>query len=133
LEPGTSTTTTKFLGLAAPRISDKQGTVIPDENVLDLLLGLLIDVLLVVSDERLGDALPDGVDLRGMTSTLDANPHVDAIEAVATQKENGLEHLVAQDLRLHQLDWGSVDLDQTLPTLAVGHCHGRLLPPEALH
>ncbi|ONK60122.1 uncharacterized protein A4U43_C08F14550 [Asparagus officinalis] len=62
LEPGASSAAAKLLGLAPPRISDKQGPVVADEDVLDLLLGLLVDVLLVEGDEGLGDALADGVD-----------------------------------------------------------------------
>ena len=90
LEPSPSTTTTELLGLAAPWISDEQGTVIADENILDLLFALLIHVLLVEGDECLGDALTDGVDLGGVASTLDADAHVDAGETVSSKEEDGL-------------------------------------------
>ena len=133
LEPGASTATAELLGLAAAGIGDEEGAVVPDEDVLDLLLGLLVDVLLVVSDESLGYALPDGVYLGGVTAALHADAHVHAGEAVATEEEDWLEGLEAEDLRLHQLDRAAVDLNEASAALAVGHCHRRLLPPEALH
>nr|GMD09921.1 ATP synthase F1 gamma subunit [Ipomoea batatas] len=110
LEPGTSTATTELLGLAAPRVSYKQE-----------------------SYERLGDGLTDGVDLGSVTSSFDANANVHTGEAVAAQEEDRLEGLVAEDLRLDQLDWDAVDLDESAAALAVSHCHRRLLTPEALN
>ena len=83
LEPGASTATTELLGLTAPGIGDEEGAVVSDEDILDLLLGLLVDVLLVEGDEGLGDGLADGVDLGGVTAALDADAHVDAGEALA--------------------------------------------------
>jgi hypothetical protein len=38
---------------------------------------VLVDVLLVVGDDGLGDRLADGVDLRGVTTTGNANADVD--------------------------------------------------------
>ena len=132
LEPGASTTTTELLGLTAPRIGDEESTVVPYEDVLDLLLGLLVDVLLIEGDEGLSDALTDGVDLGGVTTALDADAHVNASEALAAEEEDWLVRLVAEDLRLHQLDGAAVDLDQTATTLTVGDGHRRLLAAEAL-
>jgi len=133
LEPRTCATPTKLLGLAAPGIRDEQGTIVPHQNVLDLLLTLFINVLLVERDERLGDALANGVDLGGVAAALDADAHVDAGEAALSQQEDGLEGLKAEDLRLDELDGAAVDLDEAAPALAVGHGHRRLLATEALH
>ena len=66
--------TSKLLGLVPPGISDQQGAVVLDKDVLDLLLALLIHVLLVVGDQGLGESLSDGVDLRHVTTSL----HTDA-------------------------------------------------------
>ena len=74
-----------------------------------------------------------GVDLRGMTSALDADPHVDAGEAVATEEEDRLISLEAENLRLNKLDWEAIDFDEPVAALAVRHGDGRLLPAEALH
>lgn len=112
LEPSPCTATTKLLGLAAPGVSDKKGSVIPDEDILDLLLALLVDVLLVVCNEGLGYALADGVDLGSVAPTLDTDPHIDTGETVPSQQEYRFVRLEPRDLRLHQLYRAPVDLDQ---------------------
>lgn len=86
LEPCTSTTPTKLLRLAAPGISHQQSPIVPHQDILDLLLRLLVDVLLVEGDESFRDGLTDSIDLRGVTSSLDADAHVHAGEAVAAEK-----------------------------------------------
>ena len=43
LETGTGTTTTELLGLAATRIGNKERSVVAEEDVLDFLLGGLIN------------------------------------------------------------------------------------------
>ena len=56
---GSGSGTSELLGLVPPGIRDEQRAVVGDQDVLDLLLGGLIDILLVVGDERLGDGLTD--------------------------------------------------------------------------
>ncbi|CAL9093231.1 unnamed protein product [Musa acuminata var. zebrina] len=132
-ETGTGAATTELLGLAPAGIRDEKSSVVADEDVLDLLLGLLVDVLLVEGDEGLGDALADGVDLGGLPATADADADVDARKPLPAEEEDGLEGLQAEDLRLHQLDRDAVHLDQPAAALTVRHRHRRLLPAEALH
>lgn len=50
LEPSASTATTELLGLAAPGVGDEESAIVPNEDVLDLLLGLFVHVLLVEGD-----------------------------------------------------------------------------------
>lgn len=133
LEPGAGSASTELLGLAAAGIGDEEGAVVAGEDVLGLLLGGLVDVLLEVGDEPLGDGLADGVDLRRLPAAADADPHVDVLEAGAAGEQDGLERLEPQHLRADQLDRGAVHLDQATAGLGVGHRHGRLLPPEALN
>jgi hypothetical protein len=76
--------------------------------------------------------LPDGVNLRGVSSSLYANTHIDAGEFLTTQQQNGLERLVSQNLRLHQFISTAIDLDQTSSPLTIGDGHSRLLEAEAL-
>lgn len=54
---------------------------------------MLIDVLLVVGDNGLGDGLADGVDLRGVTTTGDADADVDTGELVNADDQEGLVDL----------------------------------------
>ncbi|KAF4365039.1 hypothetical protein F8388_001787 [Cannabis sativa] len=126
LVPSPGTTTTELLRLASPGISDEQGPVVLPQNVLDLLLRLLVHVLLVESHQCLGDALTNGVDLRGVTSSLDTDPHVHAGET------DRLHRLEPEDLGFNQLDRGAVDLDQTASALTVSNCYRSLLASEAL-
>ena len=133
LETRTSTTPTKLLRLAPPRIRHEQSPIVPYQNVLHLLLRLLINILLVESHKRLGDALTNRVDLGSVTTAVDADPHVDASETVLPEEKHRLEDLESEDLWVEQLDRAAVELDQTAPASAVGDGDGRLHPSEALH
>ena len=84
----------------------------------DVLAGL-IDVLLVVGDDGLGDGLTDGVDLRCVSSSSYTNADVDLGELVETDEEDGLVDLEAQDLRLDEVERLSVDLNESLSSLAL--------------
>lgn len=77
LVAGAGTGTAELLGLAPPVVGDEECAVVLDEGLLELVLGVLVDVLLVVGDDGLGDGLADGVDLRGVTTTGDADADVD--------------------------------------------------------
>lgn len=61
---------------------------------------MLVNVLLVVGDDRLGDGLADGVDLRGVTTTGDADADVDTGELVGTDDQEGLVDLVIRALEI---------------------------------
>jgi hypothetical protein len=63
LEPGTRTVTAELLGLAPPVVGNEQCAVVLDEGLLELVLGVLVDVFLVVGDDGFGDGLADGINL----------------------------------------------------------------------
>jgi len=98
LEAGPGTRTTELLGLATAVIGDEEGTVELDESLLEHVLGVLVDELLVVGDQRLGNGLTDGVDLRSLTTTGDANTDVDVGELVEANNEDGLVDLYGTTL-----------------------------------
>jgi hypothetical protein len=77
LVPCARTGTTKLLGLAPPVVGNEQCAVVLDERLLELVLRVLVDVLLVVGDDGFGNGLADGVDLRSVTTTGDADADVD--------------------------------------------------------
>lgn len=54
---------------------------------------MLVDELLVVGDQGLGDGLTDGVDLRGVTTAGDADADVQVGELVKADNEEGLVDL----------------------------------------
>src|SRR6478735_7614417 len=63
LEARAGTLTTELLGLASAVVGNEEGSVELDESLLEEVLGVLIDKLLVVGDQGLGDGLSDGIDL----------------------------------------------------------------------
>jgi hypothetical protein len=125
--PGTGTSTTKLLGLAATRISDEEGTVVLKEDLLELVLGSLIDVLLVVGNDGLGKSLTDSVDLRSVSTSLDTDTDVNVGKLVRANTEDGLVDLELQDIRLDELERGAIETDKTLAGLAVGNSGGGFL------
>ena len=64
---------------------------------------MLIDVLLVVGDDGLGDGLTDGVDLGSVTTTSDANTDVDTGELVSADDQEGLVDLFGRKNRVRGL------------------------------
>ena len=84
LETRTGTWTTELLGLALSRIGDEQTSVVLDQDILDLLLGGLVDKLLVVGDQGLRDGLSDGIDLGNVTTTTHSNSDVNSGESIHT-------------------------------------------------
>jgi hypothetical protein len=71
---------------------------------------VLIDVLLVVGDNGLGDGLTDGVDLGCVSTTSNSDADVDIGEFLKTNDEEGFVDLESEDLRLNEVEWFSVDL-----------------------
>jgi hypothetical protein len=94
LVAGSGTGTAELLGLAATVVGDEQGSVELDEGLLEEVLGVLVDELLVVGDEGLGDGLTDGVDLGGVATAGDADADVDVGELVEADDEERLVDLV---------------------------------------
>lgn len=93
LEARASTLTTELLGLAATVVGNEESAVVLGQGLLEGVLAVLVDVFLVVGDQGLGDGLADGVDLRGVATTADANADVDLGELVNTNDEERLVDL----------------------------------------
>jgi hypothetical protein len=121
------TRTSKLLGFTATRIGNKKSTVILNKGFLDLLLGSFIDKLLVESNDGLGKSLTDSINLRSVTTTLDADSDINVGETFLTQKKNNFVNFELQDLRFKEFDRGTVDADETVTTLAVGNGSGGFL------
>lgn len=73
---------------------------------------MLVDELLVVCHDALGDGLADGVDLRGVPAAGDAHADVDGREFVEPDDEEGLVDLEAEHFRLHEVERGAVDFNE---------------------
>ena len=130
LETRAGATTAELLGLAAARVGDEERPVVAAEDLLHLLLGRLVDVLLVVGDERLGDGLADRVDLAHLAAAAHADPHVDALEAGLPGEQDRLQGLEAEHLWADELDRRAADLDEAAAGLAVGTAIAIFLLPK---
>ena len=76
LEASSCTSSSELLRLASSWVSNQEGSIVLKKKVLDFLLGGLVDVLLVVSDNSSGDGLSDGVHLGDSTTTLHSDADV---------------------------------------------------------
>lgn len=85
--------------------------------MLDLVLAVLIDELLVVCNERLGDGLTDGVDLRCVSTSGNADADIDVLELVETGDQERLVDLESEDLWLDEVEGLSVHLDESFTGL----------------
>lgn len=104
--------TTELLGLAPPGVCDQEGTVVGHKLLLQLHCAVSVDVLGVVRNDGLSDGLADGVNLRGVSSTLDADTDIEGSKGVLSSDEDGLVDLEAEDLRLDEVDGGTIDADE---------------------
>jgi len=84
LVSGSGTWTTELLGFTPSVIRNQERSVVLHEGLFQLVLGILVDVFLVVCDDRLGDGLSNSVDLRDVASTGDADTDVNFGEFVET-------------------------------------------------
>ena len=133
LVSSSGTWTSELLWLASSRVGNDQRSVITNEGISDLLLGSLINVLLIVSEETLGDGLTDGVDLRSVTTSSDSNSHIDLGEVLLTDQEHGLERLNSQCWWVNMVKGDTVDSDHTSTGLDEGNSDGVSLTTEGLH
>lgn len=93
LVAGAGTATTELLGLGTAVVGNQECAVVLSKSLLQLVLGVLIDVLLVVGDNGLGDGLTDGVDLGSVTTTGNTDTDVDTGELVSADDQEGLVDL----------------------------------------
>ena len=90
-------------------------------------------VLLVESNDALGNGLANGLNLRAGTTTADADADAQVLESVATKQEEGLVDLHSQGLGLKTLDGQSVNSDVSVTLSNVGDGSGVLLSSESLY
>ena len=95
LVSGSCTISSEFDRFVSSGISDEEVSIVLEHDLLKFTLGLLVFVLLVVSDDTFRDGLSDSVDLIRSTTTLYADAHVDILELVATDDKHGLKDLHA--------------------------------------
>lgn len=111
--------TSELLWLAPPVIRNEECTVECDQSLLQGVLAVLVDILLVVGDDALGNGLTDRIDLRGVTTTSNAHADVDLGELVESNDEERLVDLESQNLGLHEGERFAVHSDETFACLYV--------------
>jgi hypothetical protein len=126
LPASTGTTTTKLLGLHPSGIRDEERSVVCDELLLQLQRAVRINVLGVVGNESFGNGLTDGIDLRCVSTTLYPHTNIENAEGIFASDQNGLIDLETEDLRLDEVDGGTVDADEATTLLGVGDRSGSL-------
>lgn len=129
---GTGTWTTELLGFASSGIGNKKSSVVRDESLLQLILALFVNILLVVSNETLGNGLTDGIDLRDMTTTRDLNSDINVGKLIKTNNEERLVNLETKNLGFNKGDGDTINLEETLASLNVGNSGSSLLLTEGL-
>merc|ERR1719198_1345877 len=132
LEASAGAATTELLRLDTPGVSDDEAAVVRGQDVLDLLLGGLIDELLVVGHDALGNGLADGVDLRSETSALHADPDVELAGPLLAEEQEWLVHLGTEDVGLDGVQGAAVQAEVALASADKGNGNGGLLTAEAL-
>jgi len=93
---------------------------------------LLIDELLVVSDDSLGESLSDGVDLGDLTSSVGSDLDVKVGKLVLAEDEEGLLNLVAEEIRVDGVESESVDAETTLTRSDDGNSDSGFFASEGL-
>jgi hypothetical protein len=87
LVPCSCARATKLLGLAAPVVRYEQRAVMLYQRLLQRVLRVLVNVLLVVGDNRLGNRLPHRVHLRCVAAAGDPDADVNVREFVEADDE----------------------------------------------
>ena len=88
-----------------------------NKRLLQCVLAVLINELLVVCNNRLGNCLTNSVNLGSMSTTSNSDANVDTRELVEANNQEGFVNLESQDLGLDEVKRLSIDLDETLSSL----------------
>ncbi len=126
------TTTTELLWLHSSGVSNQQASVVSGVDLLQLVLGSLIDVLSSVCNQSLSQSLSDSVNLRNVTTTSNSDPNVQVGELVQANQKDWLVDLVSQDFWLNQSDWSTINLNKTSSGLNVSNSSCVLLLTKSL-
>lgn len=90
LVASTGSWSSELLRLTTSRVSDEERLVVGSEDILQFSLALLIDVLVIVGNQSLGEGLTNSVDLGDMSSSTDADSDVNVLEAFLSDEKKWL-------------------------------------------
>jgi hypothetical protein len=100
----TSTSTTEFLRLHPPRVCYEERSIVRHELLLQLDCAESINVFGEVRDDSLGNGLTYRIDLRRVSTSLDAHSHIDIGKGFFSRDENRLVNLESKDFWLDKVD-----------------------------
>ena len=92
-----------------------------------------IVVLHPVSNNGLCDGLSDGVNLRSVATTRDADADVDCRQVLLSEHQNGFIDLVAERGGLDETQRLAVDADEATALLCMGDSSSRLKSKQIVH
>ena len=118
LESSSGTWTTELLWLASSGVLNEKSLIVLNKQVFNLSFGLLILVLLIVRNDSLGNCHSDSHDLGHGTTAFNSNSDAKILESVSSNDEDWLVDLHSHGLWLDQLEWLSVDSDNTLSSFS---------------
>lgn len=106
-----------LLRLHPSRVGDEKGAVVGDEGLLHFESRSGIGVFRGECDNGLGKRLPNGIDLRRVTTSRDANSNVDVGERVGLSSSGGEDEerfveLKGKDGRTKEFERLTVDADE---------------------
>lgn len=106
---------------------------VSSNGTFDFALLRFVDELLVVGDDALGDGLTDGVQLGGVASSANIDAHIEILEALEAEKQDGLPHLHTESCGLEEIDGRAVDPHDALALADAGDSDRVLLAAEGLN
>jgi hypothetical protein len=128
LESGTGTSSSILLRFASTRISNQKGAVIGKQSLTKLILGRLVNILGVVSNNGLGNGGTDSVNLSGNSTTLHSDADIEIGKLFLSQKQDWFKDLEAELFRLNKFNGLPIDLDQTAALLRKSNSSRGLFP-----
>lgn len=132
LPSGTSTSTTKLLRFHSSRVSDDERAVIVDKALLQGQRMTSIVVLHPVRDNSLCNRLSDGVNLRSVATTRDADTDVDCRQILLSKYQDRFVDLVAERGGLDEIQRLAVDADEATALLCMRDSSSRLFLAKCL-
>ena len=87
-------------------------------------------IFLVVGDNGLGNSHSHSHNLTGGTTTLNSNSNGEIFEFITSKKEDWLENLGSHGLWLDEVEWLSINSDESMSLLAESNGGGVLLLTE---
>merc|ERR1711936_1122228 len=107
--------------------------IVLHKKIFYFFLRRLVHELLVVSDDGFRNRLPYCVNLCDLSTTTNTDTDVDGRESFLSNDEDRFLDFHAQCYWFHEVQWSTVDFDQTVTSLAKGYGRGCFLPSEDLY